>query len=63
MTRKDYVLIAKAVRYAFDGMDTPKNAAYWDGVAQVAQCLSDSLKQDNKRFEADRFLKACGVTQ
>lgn len=48
MTRKDYVLIAAALREART-------------VAEAARLLADQLAQDNPRFDRERFLKAAGV--
>lgn len=60
MTRKDYELIAKAIkdscRYSngFSGYDM-------DVVKSTMECLADALKIDNPRFDPARFLKACGI--
>jgi hypothetical protein len=49
MTRKDYELIAAAIERS----DTVYDAA-WN------LCLA--LSQDNERFKAELFMKACGFT-
>lgn len=54
MTRKDYELIAKAVKQA--GERTTGIA----GVVQVAAELANALQTDNPRFDRERFIKACG---
>lgn len=59
MTRKDYVLLAEALKeahaYAID-------AARRLGVMSAAHHVCDALANDNPRnFDRDRFLKACGV--
>jgi hypothetical protein len=58
MTRKDYVMLAAAIKeahaYAID-------AARRLGVASAAHEVADAIARDNPRFDRDRFLKACGV--
>jgi len=55
MTRKDYILIAAAIKGA--------NAApgYTERNSFVAYAIADALATDNARFDRERFLKACGV--
>jgi|APGre2960657373_1045057.scaffolds.fasta_scaffold343911_2 hypothetical protein len=49
MTRKDYVLIAEALRIAAElGIDPRR---------KIAAALAD----DNPRFDVARFLEACGL--
>ena len=55
MTRKDYNLIADAIRTQV----APHNDS--DTVWQVANAISDSLAMDNPRFDSFRFMQACGV--
>jgi len=52
MTKKDYVLIAKAIKLAIEDNKT---------VAEFAESLSTNLAKDNPRFKLDTFLKACGI--
>lgn len=59
MTRKDYVLIAEAVKettFLADGSQDYKMA-----LAEVAMELANALSRDNPRFDRGRFLRACGV--
>lgn len=56
MTRKDYVLIAAAIAAEHAGSVT---FAEQNRVVCVAQRLCIALKQDNPRFDEDRFMKAC----
>jgi hypothetical protein len=51
MTRKDFELIANAVRYAGLG---PR------AVLQVAESIASKLKEFNPRFNKDKFIAACG---
>ena len=50
MTRKDYIIIARAVYNA--GMDNNSRT-------NVALELSRELKGDNDNFDRDRFIEAC----
>lgn len=62
MTRKDYILIADALREArmHNLRDAaPGSGAYWLRVA--ASEVARALAEDNPRFDRERFLKACGV--
>lgn len=58
MTRKDYVLIAGAVKEARDASHTPYLR---EGIEKAASHIATALQFDNPRFDRDRFLKACGV--
>jgi len=51
MHKKDYELIAKAIKKSSDGQDN---------VRYVVEAIADALKQDNDRFDFDRFMLACG---
>jgi hypothetical protein len=59
MTRKDYVIIAAALAQS--------STAYGDHeIGYAAWCaardaVADALKQDNPRFDRDRFLAACAA--
>lgn len=55
MTRKDYQLIADAIRRASDA------PGYAERNAFVAHEIADALALDNPRFDRERFLKAAGV--
>jgi hypothetical protein len=64
MTRKDYVLIADAIRDALAtdiefGIAIPEREA--SGIHRAALRLSDRLEQDNPRFDREVFLKACSL--
>lgn len=58
MSKKDYEAVAKAVRSS--------RAHQWgdtvNAVDDVAVRLSVAFKADNPRFDVDRFLEACGVS-
>lgn len=63
MTRKDYILIAAALRDAV--LVNCPTQAHLDGAtaarANAALILCDKLARDNPRFDRERFLKAAGV--
>lgn len=57
MTKKDYILIADALREARDG------TVFWSGAPDevinlVANRIADKLQADNPRFDRKRFLEA-----
>lgn len=59
MTRKDYILIAAALR---DTLLINAPIVVWRAAhASVAHRLADALARDNPRFDRERFLKAAGV--
>ena len=72
MTRKDYVLIADAIKSVLADVRadsgnpnlSDKGRAVLSGerigAQDVALRLADRLRQDNPRFETKRFLTACG---
>lgn len=57
MTRKDYVLIADALKHAA-ACDPGTEGG---GIYRAAVCIADALAADNPRFDRARFLQACGV--
>ena len=61
MTRKDYILIAAALKAARSSYTLPNVAIYHNGIDNAAQRLADALGRDNPRFDRERFLKAAGV--
>jgi hypothetical protein len=57
MTKKDYVLIAKAIKKS---KETNRTFASEQLIGLVgALCLV--LKEDNYRFDANKFIEACGL--
>jgi hypothetical protein len=58
MTRKDYILIAEAMRLANGSIKVaPYDAPTALGLASII--LADSLARTNPRFDRERFIKAC----
>ena len=54
MTRKDYKLIAAALKRAGERCDADKDGDVWLAASEIA----DALKADNPRFDHDRFMTA-----
>lgn len=61
MTRKDYELLAEAIRLT-------RSKAEWRGISldqdtltAAAESMAQLLEYDNPRFDRARFLTACGV--
>jgi hypothetical protein len=57
MTKRDYVIIADALKAASDGL--PHNAVQ-EGVREAALCLALNLGQDNPAFNLNTFMWVCG---
>jgi len=57
MTRKDYNLIAEAIRSAAVGGYDSDAHPY-----SVARTIAYALRRDNPRFETARFMDACGFS-
>lgn len=58
MTKKDYILIAAAIRRARNA-NPNDHAVARDTLEHVAREIADDLKRDNGRFDRARFLAAC----
>lgn len=67
MTRKDYELIARQVAKVRLNTYMDENHARADAqllaTAEVAANLARALQQDNPRFDAVKFLLACGIAR
>lgn len=63
MTKKDYVLLAAALKAS--RCEFESGSEYGRGVRTqfevTALKLATALQSDNQRFDRERFLKACGV--
>ena len=59
MTRKDYELIATAIRT--EAENTKPRSISRDTCDTIARRMADRLADDNPQFDRDRFLAACGV--
>jgi hypothetical protein len=59
VTKKDYVLIAKAISEVTEAFSGPCHPHPGTIVGRIA----DYLQRDNGRFDRSKFLKACGVNK
>lgn len=61
MTRKDFTLIADAIRNASEAAgDYADPAMARNGTYEAASYIAHALRRDNPRFERARFMEACG---
>lgn len=63
MTRKDYVLIAQAIKWEHDtpGIDGERERAIVERAQfNMASTIANALRTDNPRFDRERFMQACG---
>lgn len=63
MTRKDFEEIAEAIRlnaHVVGRSEDFDNGAYYAGCS-IARDLVRVLKRSNPRFDAKKFLSACGI--
>jgi hypothetical protein len=58
MTRKDYVLIAEAIKRAHNEGEV--SAECRRGTFEAAHYIAFALRRTNPRFEKSRFMAACG---
>lgn len=59
MTRKDYVLIAQALKTAINyERDFNKNEESAKAITTAAEFMASLLAQSNPRFDRERFIKA-----
>lgn len=62
MTKKDYELIANQVlmvRQLFAGTSIASES--WEVLTGLSYQLAKALKEENDKFDKDKFLTACGV--
>jgi hypothetical protein len=62
MTKKDYQLIADALKLARSYYGEG-DGAYLAGITTASLTLATALRDTNPRFDSDRFLEACGVPE
>jgi hypothetical protein len=56
MTRKDYILIAEALRIPTSSMSKPNYERELSGVRMAAIAIATALENDNPRFNREHFL-------
>lgn len=61
MSRKDYQLIADRICRVRNSYDPNWDENLFRALDDVAKELAAGLKRDNPRFDAVRFMSACGV--
>lgn len=59
MTRKDFELIAKAIRTEMDVWEDGSKGKI--ALIYLAQNMANQLQGTNPRFDRERFLTACGL--
>ena len=60
MTRRDYVLIAAAMRHALESAGPLAGRAFTIAHRITVGHLADALERENPNFDRARFLEACG---
>lgn len=60
MTRKDYVMVADAIKDAGNAQDLVDGREARIALETAATFIADGLSQDNPRFDRKRFMAACG---
>ena len=62
MTKKDYVLIARAINFTrFELRQHLSNKEMGAGVDRVVEELVKELQNENPRFNRSKFIEACGL--
>lgn len=61
MTKKDYVVIAAAIRRTGMAITVGKKPSAEYALKLAATDIAATMANDNPRFNRARFLKACGV--
>jgi hypothetical protein len=56
MTRKDYIVIAEALRIPHNSLSRPTYERELSGVSIATLAIADALEQDNPRFNKEHFL-------
>lgn len=62
MTKKDYILIASILEQKFSEV-RGKNYEASIAVRSIVDRLATGFKDNNTRFQVDKFLTACGITK
>ena len=62
MTRKDFELLARTLRYEIETADGQFEEHGAAALRAFAGSLATALGSTNERFDRDRFLTACGAS-
>ena len=62
MTKKDYILIASILEQKFSEV-RGKNYEASIAVRSIVDRLATGFKDNNPRFQVEKFLSACGITK
>lgn len=62
MTKKDYEIIANAVKSAMD-LERARHSAAVQGCRAVAETLAATFRLNHQQFKPDVFMKACGFSK
>jgi len=60
MTKKDYILIARALN---DAKPFPDKGGAYSAWKMSVTCIREALESENSHFDRSKFLAACGVQQ
>ncbi len=67
MTRKDYEELAQAIKYALEISSELSNGSNRNAVQWAFKLMLDNggfedyMREDNPRFDGERFREACGL--
>jgi hypothetical protein len=59
MTRKHYEAMAKTIRYHVEGYEPVEPARI--AIDRLVRDICHDLKVENRNFNRDRFIEACGL--
>jgi len=60
MSRKDYVMVAAEFAWVLKRHESKEAVA---ALSELANELANGFKRDNSRFDRQRFLTACGLSE
>lgn len=64
-TKKDYILVASVIHRAgfIEDKNQVKNQAKKDALRLVAYNFIGEFRNNNPKFDEDKFLSACGISK
>lgn len=63
MTRKDYKMIARAIRLQYNIAKMADEDAAMLRIRKIAGDMAHMFDEDNPRFDGDKFMEACAVLE